>query len=103
MTYKEWMERTGARFQMNAGDVELLLCNVSDLIPDANAQVDVRKAKLALCREFSSLIPMANISEGGYSVSWNMSAIQLWYHSASEELGLTPVDKPRITNKSALW
>ena len=49
MTYKEWMSKTAAKFQLTADEVDLILCNQSQLIPDPDANVDVRTAKKALC------------------------------------------------------
>lgn len=68
MTYKEWITKTVGKFQLSADDVDLILCNQSGLIPDPDAPVDVRKAKTAICREFTTLIPLANI-DGKLSVS----------------------------------
>ena len=65
MTYKEWITKTVGKFQLSADDVDLILCNQSGLIPDPDAPVDVRKAKTAICREFTTLIPLANIGEAG--------------------------------------
>lgn len=100
MTYKEWITKTVGKFQLSADDVDLILCNQSGLIPDPDAPVDVRKAKTAICREFTTLIPLANIGEGGYSISWNWDAIKLWYNATCTELGITPAGKPKIRNKS---
>ena len=103
MTYKQWITKTGARFQLSEADVDLILTNRADLIPDPNAAVDVRNAKTALCKEFASVIPLANVSEGGYSVTWNWDAIKLWYSQTSAELGLPDITKPQVRNKSYLW
>ena len=103
MTYKEWMTRTASRFQIGEADAELILTNQADLIPDPESQVDVRTAKTALCREFATVIPLANVSEGGYSISWNIEALKLWYSTTCAELGLQDVTKPKIRNKSYLW
>jgi hypothetical protein len=103
MTYKEWMTATVARFAIGATETDLILFNQKDLIPDSDAEADIRTAKTALCREFASLIPLANISEGGYSITWNWETIKFWYSQTCEELGLIPVDKPKIKNKSNVW
>lgn len=84
-------------------DVELILTNQADLIPDSTATVDVKTAKHALCREFASLLPMANISEGGYSISWNMEAVKAWYNSMCSELGITNALKPKVKGRSDIW
>ena len=103
MTYKEWISKTAAKFQLTAEDVELILCNQSVLIPDPDASVDVRTAKKALCLEFATLIPKANISEGGYSISWNWEAIKFWYSGTCAEVGLVPFGRPKVRNKSNIW
>lgn len=103
MTYKEWLTRTVARFGVDTADVELLLANQQALIPDADAQVDITTAKTALCKEFGGLIPLANIGEGGYSVSWNWEAIKFWYKQTCGELGIIPVTTPKVRNRSNRW
>lgn len=97
------MTKTGARFQISADDIDLILTNQAETIPDADAKVDVRTAKTALCKEFASIIPLANISEGGYSITWNWDALKLWYSQTCAELGLDDVTKPKIRNKSFVW
>ena len=103
MTYREWMKATVSRFQIAETEVDLILTNQAELIPDPEAQVDVRTAKTALCREFATIIPLANVTEGGYSISWNIEAVKLWYLATCAELGLQNVTKPKIRNKSYLW
>lgn len=103
MTYKEWFTATGRRFGIEGGDVDLILANQIDLIPDENAQVDPTTAKTALVKEFASVIPLANVSEGGYAVSWNWEAIKFWYETTCGELGLTPANKPKVRNRSNRW
>ena len=103
MTYKEWITATTARFQVLPADVDLILTNQGGLIPEPDVEVDARIAKTALCREFASLIPLCDISEGGYSISWKWDAIKLWYNLTCAELGIVPVDKPKIRDRSNLW
>jgi hypothetical protein len=103
MTYKEWIAATAARFTIGTADVELILFNQRELIPDENAEADLAIAKTALCREFANLIPMVNISEGGYSITWNWDAIKFWYNKTCADVGLIPVGKPKIRNKSNVW
>lgn len=103
MTYKEWFNRTVKRFGATPEDVEMILANQAAIIPDPEAQVDAIIAKTALCREFGSLIPLANVSEGGYSVSWNWDAIKFWYNQTCGELGITPANAPKVRNKSRIW
>lgn len=103
MTYKEWMIATVNRFGIGEADVELFLFNQAETIPDPEAKADVKTAKRALCKEFASVIPLANVSEGGYSVSWNWEAIKFWYNQTCGELGITPVGKPKVRDRSNGW
>ena len=103
MTYKEWFSRTVSRFGVEGGDVDLMLANQQDAIPDPDAEVDTTTAKRALCKEFGSIIPLANVSEGGYSVSWNWEAIKFWYNQTCSELGITPMTTPMVRNRSNRW
>ena len=103
MTYTEYITATVKKFGGTAEDAQLILANQQALIPTPTAQVDTRTAQTALCLEFASLIPLANISEGGYSVSWNMEALKIWYSATCAKLGIADVTKPKIRNRSHLW
>lgn len=103
MTYREWITATVKRFGITGEDVELILINQTALIPDADADAEPTTAKRALVSEFASVIPLANVSEGGYSVSWNMDALKLWYNITCGELGITPANKPKVRNRSNVW
>lgn len=103
MTYKEYIKKTAGKFGLDTEDVDLILANQAALIPDPNAEVNARTAKVALCNEFATLIPLANISEGGYSITWNWEAIKLWYNATCAKLGLKNYAKPALRNKSNIW
>lgn len=103
MTYKEWITKTVKRFGVQGEDVELILANQAALIPDPEEVADPKTAKTALVKEFASLIPLANVSEGGYSVTWNWEAIKMWYNTTCGELGITPANKPKVRNRSNVW
>jgi hypothetical protein len=103
MTYKEWITATARRFTIGTVDIDMFLFNQRELIPDEDAEAEVKTAKYALCREFSSLIPLSDVTEGGYSVSWNWDAIKFWYEQTCTELGLDFSEKPKIRNRSNVW
>ena len=100
MTYKEWMSAMGSRFNISEADVNLILVN-QGIGPEET--VDVSKAKTALCKEFSLVLPLANVTEGGYSLSWNMEAVKMWYKQTASELGLPDATAPKIRNRSNIW
>lgn len=103
MTYREWMNRTCARFSMEEADAELVLVNQRGRIPDPDEEADPDTAKRALCAEIAAVIPLANVSEGGYSVSWNWEAVRFWYKQTCAELGITEHGAPRLRNRSNVW
>lgn len=104
MTYREYIKAVTAGFGASSADVDVILVNQSKLIPNPDAGVDPLTAKKALCKEFATFLPMASsISEGGYSISWNMDAIRLWYKATCRELGIEDVTKPKVKGRSDLW
>lgn len=103
MTYKDWTTRTVAKFELTKEDVELMLFNQKALIPNPDAEAVVSIAKKALCYEFATLIPLSNISEGGYSVSWNFDAVKLWYNATCREVGLQPIGTPKVKSRGGIW
>jgi hypothetical protein len=84
MTNKEYITKSLAKFSVSADDVEIILVN-QGLNPESDAEVQT--AKRALFKEFTSILPLANISEGGMSVSWNIEALKMWYSTLANELG----------------
>lgn len=108
MTYREWITATLARFNMTTADVDLILANQAVAIPAPDVEVDTRIAKTALVREFATILPMYNISEGGFSMSWNWQALKAWYYITAREVGIDPIDldarpRPIIRDKSNVW
>ena len=103
MTYKEWFTRTTARIGIENERVALIFESEQHSLHDPEEAVDVVTAKRALCAEFGTIIPLANVGEGGYSVSWNWEAIKFWYNQTCGELGITPVTTPKVRNRSNRW
>lgn len=89
---------------MTEDDIDIILLK-SEL--DADADVDVRGCDMATYNRMSVLFKAAllNVSEGGYSVSWNMDAVKLFYSALCRELGLDNVlyARPKVRNRSHIW
>lgn len=100
MTNREWFGTTCGRFGMNDAEIDVLMVN-QGINPDE--EVDPKSAKRALCNEFATIIPMANVSEGGFSASYNLEAIKMWYKVACEELGIKNRFRPALRNRSNIW
>lgn len=84
MTNKEYISATLSRFNISDSDIDLILVN-QGLNPDDQAEVQV--LKMAIFKEITLFLPLANISEGGMSISWNIEALKTWYSLLAKELG----------------
>lgn len=104
MTNKEYLTATLSRFGLTETDVNLIILN-QDINEVGN--VSVPEMKAALYSEFTSIIPLADVSEGGYSIKWNMEAIKLWYSQLANELGrdniLDGLSADEINDASWRW
>ena len=105
-TNKEFLNQSLARFGMAESDVEMIIVENPDLDPDA--KVDAKACKLAIYNSMSSILPAMsqNISEGGYSVSWNVEGIKMWYSSLCRELvkeDMLTKKRPKVRNRSNCW
>lgn len=74
---------------------------------DGDATADVQACDKAVYTRMSVILKGAtqNISEGGYSISWNMEAVKLFYNALCNELGLENVlvGRPKVRNRSNFW
>ena len=83
MNYKEYLTATLSRFNLSDADIDLIIINQGL----EGGELDVKTAKMAIFKEFSLILPLANISEGGLSISWNIDALKMWYSQLANELG----------------
>lgn len=105
-TNREYLAVKLSKFGLSADEIDAIVLENPVLEEDLNVQ----QCKLAMYNTMSSILPMANVSEGGYSVSWDIAGLKLWYNSLCLELGvvnlLNPdpvVTKPKIRNRSNFW
>lgn len=103
MTYREYISTIGQRFGLSDADIDIILIDQSAIIPDPESQVDARVAKRALCKSFATMLPIANVSQGGYSLSWNVEGLKMWYEMTCSELNIPSRLKPTVKNKSNIW
>jgi len=100
MTNKEYIVAKLSKFDVEDSDIEIVLVE-NELNPDSN--VDVKACKTAVCKSLSQWIPVSNVQEGGFSRSWNIDALKLYYESLCKELGVTSVIQPSVRNMSNVW
>ena len=103
-TNKEYLTKSLNGLNVSEDDIDVILLK-SNL--DGNTSVDVSACDNAVYSRMSVILKgaMQNVSEGGYSVSWNMEAVKLFYNALCNELGKENVlvGRPKIRNRSNLW
>ena len=104
MTNKEYLTRSLSNLGLTDDDVELILIKGGI---DADSPVDVSACDGAVYNRMTIVLQatMMNVTEGGYSVSWNMEAVKLFYRALCNELGAPDVlsTRPRVRDRSNLW
>lgn len=74
---------------------------------DADADADVKACDMAIYKRMSVVLgaTMQNVSEGGYSVSWNIEAVKMYYNALCNELSVENVlvGRPKVRNRSNYW
>lgn len=103
-TNKEYLSMSLGNLNVSDTDIDVILLKAG---MDADAPADVVACDLAAYNRVSVVLAsmMQNVSEGGYSISWNMDAVKLWYNAICRELGKENVleAKPKIRNRSNFW
>jgi hypothetical protein len=104
MTNREYLVKTLSGFGLSEDDIDIILLKSS---LDGASDLDINACDLAVYNRFSVILKgmIQNVSEGGYSVSWNMEAIKLYYSALCNELGKENVlvGRPKVYNRSSYW
>ena len=103
MTNAEYIAAVTRKFNFSTTDLEVLYENQKSLIADPDAECDTNACKRAIVAEIANILPLYNVSEGGYSISWNYDAIKLWYKLACNELGIVPVGTSPTLKSVPVW
>ena len=104
MTNKQYIAKSLKGLNVSEDDIDIII--VKSAI-DADSDADVRACDLAVHKWFSLILKgmTQNISEGGYSISWNMEAVKMYYSALCNEYGLENVlnVRPVIRDRSNMW
>lgn len=104
MTNKEYLTKSLSGLGVSEDDIDIILLKSGI---DGGTYADAKKCDNAIYDRFSVVLKAAtqNVSEGGYSISWNLEAVKLYYNSLCSELGKENVlsPKPKIRNRSNYW
>ncbi len=104
MTNKEYLTKSLSGLNITESDIEILLLKAGI---DEAEKADVKACDMAVYNRMSILLKgvTQNVSEGGYSISWNMEAVKLFYNALCNELELDNVlvGRPKVRNRSDYW
>lgn len=99
-TNQEYLQKTLGKFDITDDEIDVMLADSS---LSGEAALDVLACKNAIYKSMSSILPVANVSEGSFSRSWNMEAVKMWYGSLCTELNKVNVLKPKLRDRSNRW
>ncbi|GAA0561577.1 DUF6706 family protein [Chitinophaga japonensis] len=90
MTNQEYLTAILGKFGVT--DQEIVIIMLEQNI-DPNGTVtgssDIRSLKVAVYNQLPQMLAgMQDVSEGGYSIKWNLDGIKMWYSWLADELGL---------------
>lgn len=97
-TNREYLAATLNRFGLTADDVELLMVEH----PTLEGPLSVPACKLAMYNSFSTILN-GNISEGGFSLTWDTDRLKMFYTNLCKELNKPSRIGGSIRNRSNYW
>ena len=101
MTTSEYLRKSLSKFDISTDDIDLIIVE-NELIEEAS--VNVRQAKLAICKSLSVWLPvLSSVSEGGVSKAWNVEGLKFYYSTLCLELGIVDPTQPKIRDRSNSW
>lgn len=104
MTNKEYLTKSLNGLNISEDDIDIILLKGG---LDADDKADVKACDVAVYNRMSVILKgmLQNVSEGGYSISWNMEAVKLYYAALCNELGKENVlvARPKVRNRSNIW
>lgn len=99
-TNLQYLQAALAKFDVSDNDIDLILADNS---LSGAAAVSASACKLAMYNSMSNILPLCDVKEGGYSKTWNVEGLKLWYASLCAELGRPNAVAPKVRNRSYLW
>lgn len=104
MTNKQYLTKALSGLNISEDDIDVILMKA---YLDGDATVDIQKCDIATYHRMSIILKgvIQNVSESGYSISWNIDAVKFFYNALCNELGMENVlfTRPKIHNKSNSW
>lgn len=104
MTNKEYITKSLSGLNVSDDDIDIILAKAN---LNGSSVADVHACDMAIYNRMSVVVKSMtqNVTEGGYSISWNMDAVKMFYNALCNELGVENVlmSRPKVRNRSNLW
>lgn len=101
MTNTEYITNALGGFNVSSNTVETILAENALTGSDT---ADFQACKMAMYQSFYLVYPMADISEGDLSISYNATAIKNFYRHLCDALGMPDVlSQPRVRMSGKYW
>lgn len=104
MTNREYLSKSLKGLNISEDDIDLILLKSGLNADDEDGTTACDKAVYSRMTVLLKAM-LQNVSEGGYSLSWNMDAVKLYYSALCNELGFENVlvARPKVRNRSNFW
>lgn len=99
MTNQEYLNAILGNFEVTDEQILIMLIE-QDIDPNGpiSGKADMEPLKKAMYYQLPLMLAgIQNVSEGGYSIKWNLDGIKMWYSALAKELGLEDVFNPPPT------
>lgn len=97
MTIGDYIKQRFQSFGIQLSEADIFdLCigfNSDDKVSDGN----YNSLKRAICKFIPNLMARPNISESGFSISYDKAGLKLYYQSLCKELGMSDELGPKVT------
>lgn len=99
---REYITASLGGFNISDDDIDIIMLKSGI---NGEDPIDTSSCDDAIYNRLSVVLKSAssNISEGGFSISWNIDALKLYYATLCNELGKPNLLKSKIRNMSDVW
>jgi hypothetical protein len=93
----------GFSIEVSSAALAMLLVD-NDLIEgDEYSKDNAPKVKSAMLGKLSELLAMPDVTEGGFSLKWDRSAVQAYCNQLRTDLGLVSSSQPVVSDATNRW
>jgi hypothetical protein len=106
LTAQEYIETKLKKFGVDFEQIEIKALFIEQSITPTLSIEDsasLKSVQKCLVSMLSEMLLMPNITEGGYSVSWNLDGLKAYLNELNTKLGNDVIGEAIVTNASEKW